>query len=191
MSTWVGTGPVGLPSLLGGLRRPVRRRRVARRVAPARVVPGARAGATRTPLRLTRRGRLAVAGLLLAVAASSVVLGRLSLASAVGTPVAPATDILVGSTAAAGGSTTTAAATRGTGRRSSGSQLAELAAAGRVQVPAGWSVVTAAPGDSLWSVARRVQPDAEPREVIERIVERNGLVGTDIAAGDALLVPAS
>ena len=189
MSTWVGTGPVGLPSLLGGLRRPVRRRRVARRVAPGRAVPGARAGA-RTPLRLTRRGRLAVAGLLLAVAASSVVLGRLSLASAVGTPVAPATDTLAGSTAAAGGSTTAATA-RGTGRRSSGSQLAELAAAGRVQVPAGWSVVTAAPGDSLWSVARRVQPDAEPREVIERIVERNGLVGTDIAAGDALLVPAS
>ncbi len=197
MSTWVGTGPVGLPSLLGSLRRPVGPhpvgpRRVDRRTAGRRA--DGRAGGLRsaTPaLRLTRRGRLAVGVLLLLVLVSCALVGRLSLASAAGTPTGTAGDAVLGSARGGADGVVPAPAPGTTVGRSSGSQVAELAVAGRVGVPAGWAVVTAAPGDSLWSLARRTLPAAEPRDTVQRIVERNGLIGTEIAAGDALLVPVS
>jgi len=141
---------------------------------------------------LTRRGRLVVGALALAVLASSAVLGRLSLSGAAGTPVvempvAPELDPAAGAHAAARAGV---AGRVSSAHRSSGSRLAERAVAGRAPVPAGWSVVTATTGDSLWSLARRSVPTADTRDVVERIVERNGLLGTDIDAGDALLVPA-
>jgi len=195
MSTWVGAGPVGLP-LVGGGRRPAARPPVGPAVGSRR--RGRRRHGVRVRRRsgarvlLTRRGRLVVGALALAVLASSAVLGRLSLSSAAGTPVvempvAPELDPAVGAHAAARAGV---AGRVSSAHRSSGSQLAEWAVAGRAPVPAGWSVVTATTGDSLWSLARRSVPTADTRDVVERIVERNGLLGTDIDAGDALLVPA-
>ena len=48
---------------------------------------------------------------------------------------------------------------------------------------------TVQPGDSLWSVARRVAPDNDPREVVEQIRRLNDLSGADIQVGQQLLLP--
>ena len=47
------------------------------------------------------------------------------------------------------------------------------------------------PGDSLWSVAERADPGADPRAVVERIKELNGLAGDTVVAGVVLQVPVS
>lgn len=45
-------------------------------------------------------------------------------------------------------------------------------------------------GDTLWEVARDVAPQADPREVVDAIVELNGLgSGGDIRPGDVVQVP--
>lgn len=46
-------------------------------------------------------------------------------------------------------------------------------------------------GDTLWSIARTVQPGADPRVVIDQIQRTNGLAGTSIVPGERLAVPAS
>jgi LysM repeat protein len=48
---------------------------------------------------------------------------------------------------------------------------------------------TVEPGDSLWSVARRVAPDNDPREVVEQIRRLNGLSSAEIQVGQQLLLP--
>jgi nucleoid-associated protein YgaU len=45
-------------------------------------------------------------------------------------------------------------------------------------------------GDSLWSIARTVQPGADPRPVIEEIQRVNGLPGPTVVPGERLSVPA-
>ena len=50
-------------------------------------------------------------------------------------------------------------------------------------------LATVQPGDSLWSVARRVAPDNDPREVVERIRRLNDLTSADIEVGQQLLLP--
>jgi nucleoid-associated protein YgaU len=44
-------------------------------------------------------------------------------------------------------------------------------------------------GDSLWNIAQRVSPDADPREVVDRIRDLNGLRSNLIQPGQVLLVP--
>jgi LysM repeat protein len=44
-------------------------------------------------------------------------------------------------------------------------------------------------GDSLWSVARRVAPENDPREVVEQIRRLNDLPGAQIQVGQQLLLP--
>lgn len=51
-------------------------------------------------------------------------------------------------------------------------------------------VITVAPGESLWSIAERIAPSADPRDIIEAIVSYNGLGGVDVWAGQRLGVPA-
>jgi LysM repeat protein len=46
-------------------------------------------------------------------------------------------------------------------------------------------------GDSLWSIARTVQPSADPRIVVEEIQRVNGLPGPTVVPGERLSVPAS
>jgi hypothetical protein len=45
------------------------------------------------------------------------------------------------------------------------------------------------PGDSLWSIAHVVAPDADPRVVIDEIRRANGLSGGSIVPGERLAVP--
>jgi hypothetical protein len=51
--------------------------------------------------------------------------------------------------------------------------------------------VTVLPGDTLWAIAERVRPDADPRATIARIKEMNGLTSGAAQAGQVLLVPAA
>ena len=44
-------------------------------------------------------------------------------------------------------------------------------------------------GDTLWSVAQRADPGADPRAVVDRIKELNGLQGDAVVAGAVLQVP--
>lgn len=46
-------------------------------------------------------------------------------------------------------------------------------------------------GESLWSVARRIAPENDPREVVQQIQRLNGLSGSHIQAGQQLLLPSS
>lgn len=46
------------------------------------------------------------------------------------------------------------------------------------------------PGDTLWQVARDAAPEADPRVLVDQIVELNGLrAGSDIRPGDTVQVP--
>lgn len=45
-------------------------------------------------------------------------------------------------------------------------------------------------GDSLWSIAQRMAPGADPREVVTELRELNGLRSNLIHPGDVVLVPA-
>jgi LysM repeat protein len=47
--------------------------------------------------------------------------------------------------------------------------------------------VVVAPGDTLWSIARRLQPTGDVRPLVDRLAAANG--GPVIAAGDRLVVP--
>ena len=70
----------------------------------------------------------------------------------------------------------------------SGRALADDASAPRL-VTTGTVVVE--PGDSLWGIAQRPAPDADPREVVTRIRELNGMRSNLIQPGQTLLVPSN
>ncbi len=53
------------------------------------------------------------------------------------------------------------------------------------------SYVTVEPGDTLWSIAKRVAPERDPRATLGRLQEINGLRAGTIRAGQRLAVPAS
>lgn len=46
------------------------------------------------------------------------------------------------------------------------------------------------PGESLWQIAQRSAPEANPAAVIDRIMSENGLVTDVVQAGQVLTVPA-
>jgi len=45
------------------------------------------------------------------------------------------------------------------------------------------------PGQTLWGIARTVDPGADPRATVERLIELNALPGADIEAGRTLVIP--
>jgi LysM repeat protein len=47
------------------------------------------------------------------------------------------------------------------------------------------------PGQTLWSVAESADPDTDPRVIIQRIVDLNGLKTDVIQPGEQLWVPRS
>ena len=49
--------------------------------------------------------------------------------------------------------------------------------------------VVVRPGDTMWAIAVRADPAADPRAVIQQIIDDNGLTGTAILAGQVLWVP--
>ena len=44
-------------------------------------------------------------------------------------------------------------------------------------------------GDTLWSVARRIAPKSDPREVVIQLRRLNHLDGADLRAGQQLVLP--
>ena len=48
---------------------------------------------------------------------------------------------------------------------------------------------TVQPGESLWSVAQRIAPDNDPREVVSQIRRLNGLTSSQLQVGQQLLLP--
>jgi hypothetical protein len=52
-----------------------------------------------------------------------------------------------------------------------------------------FSYVTVGAGESLWSVAERIAPTADPREVITDLQTLNGLDSSAVSAGQSLAVP--
>lgn len=77
--------------------------------------------------------------------------------------------------------------------------LAGLAGAAKVQAagsgaPAGsvyrhLTAVVVRPGESLWSLAMQAQPHADPRVVVQEIIDVNALHGSTVWAGERLWVP--
>lgn len=49
--------------------------------------------------------------------------------------------------------------------------------------------VVVRPGDTLWSIAQQVAPDADPRQVIPRLKAANGLTSSRLDVGQRLRVP--
>ncbi|HUZ23832.1 MAG TPA: LysM peptidoglycan-binding domain-containing protein [Streptosporangiaceae bacterium] len=101
------------------------------------------------PVRLTRRGRLVLGGLVVVLAAAVVCLFSLDLA---------------------GGALASSHGSAGAGYR-------------------GMRQVVVQPGQSLWSIAVAAEPAADPRLVIQQIVEANSLAGATVYAGEQLWVP--
>lgn len=50
------------------------------------------------------------------------------------------------------------------------------------------TVVVARPGDSLWTIARRVQPEGDVRQLVSVMASTNG--GSSVQAGQRVIVPA-
>lgn len=53
----------------------------------------------------------------------------------------------------------------------------------------GMTQVVVRPGQTLWSIASRAEPAADPRVVIQQIIETNALRGAVIQPGESLWVP--
>jgi nucleoid-associated protein YgaU len=53
----------------------------------------------------------------------------------------------------------------------------------------GLTQVVVRPGQTLWSIAAAAEPSADPRAVIQQIVEANALSGVTIHTGQLLWVP--
>lgn len=67
-------------------------------------------------------------------------------------------------------------------------------ASGRSAAPAptgaaAGSTVVVQPGDTLWAIASRVAPKADPRVTVQQIIDRNGLAGASVQAGQVLVLP--
>lgn len=60
---------------------------------------------------------------------------------------------------------------------------------GGESVPAQTAVVRVGTGDTLWSIAERIAPSSDPRDVVQRIVELNDLDASVAHAGQSLVVP--
>jgi LysM repeat protein len=56
------------------------------------------------------------------------------------------------------------------------------------QLPSSSSIVVQ-PGDTLWGIASRVAPNADPRATVQRLVDLNALPSVDLRAGQVLALP--
>lgn len=63
-------------------------------------------------------------------------------------------------------------------------------ASGEQSAPTGtFETVTVMPGDTLWSVAERVAPAADPRDVVDAIMRLNALSTARLDAGQQVAIP--
>jgi LysM repeat protein len=73
-----------------------------------------------------------------------------------------------------------------------GSLVSAKAGAGTQVVPAAagsFITVTVAPGETLWSLAARVEHDGDLRSLVSEIISVNGLASVDLAAGQKIRIP--
>lgn len=68
-----------------------------------------------------------------------------------------------------------------------GRAVADAATTGSPAAPS----VVARPGDTLWSIAVRARPDADPRVTVGRIIDANGLATPVVQPGQRLILPRS
>jgi hypothetical protein len=68
-----------------------------------------------------------------------------------------------------------------------GSALASLDDGGSTQT---FTTVTVAAGDTLWSIAQEVAPQADPRDVVDAITRLNAIDGATLQAGARIAIPA-
>lgn len=71
---------------------------------------------------------------------------------------------------------------------SGGAQAANHGAS-PAQVRTGLRHVVVQPGQSLWSIAVQAEPQADPRAVIQQIIQYNALGSDVVAPGESLWVP--
>lgn len=57
------------------------------------------------------------------------------------------------------------------------------------RIPPETAVVWVGAGETLWDVAQRVAPNSDPRAVVERIRQLNGIEGSAVQPGQQLRVP--
>lgn len=57
------------------------------------------------------------------------------------------------------------------------------------RIPAETGVVRVGAGETLWDVAQRVAPESDPRAVVDRIRQLNGMMGSAVQPGQQLKVP--
>lgn len=65
-----------------------------------------------------------------------------------------------------------------------------VASSDTVSTPATFETVKVVEGDTLWSIAEDVAPDADPRDVIDDILAFNVLSSAAITPGQTLSIPA-
>ena len=53
----------------------------------------------------------------------------------------------------------------------------------------GMHKIVVQPGQTLWSIASRAEPSADPRLVVQEIMTANALTGPAIVAGELLWIP--
>jgi hypothetical protein len=53
-----------------------------------------------------------------------------------------------------------------------------------------FTTITVSAGESLWSIAQDVAPQADPRDVVDAITRLNALDGVTVSAGQRLAIPA-
>jgi len=73
------------------------------------------------------------------------------------------------------------------GVRSAAGTLGIVPASGSERAPASTETYVVQPGDTVWKIARRLQPEGEVRPLVDRIVKANG--GASVQIGDRLEVP--
>ncbi|MGI6878607.1 LysM peptidoglycan-binding domain-containing protein [Microbacterium sp. gxy059] len=56
--------------------------------------------------------------------------------------------------------------------------------------PGSFATVTVSPGESLWTIAERVAPSADPRDVVAEIASLNQLGAHPVQAGQTIAIPA-
>lgn len=56
-----------------------------------------------------------------------------------------------------------------------------------VEAPTGAPTVTAVAGDTMWGIARRIQPTGDLRPLVDRLVALNG--SADLVPGQAVVLP--
>lgn len=73
-----------------------------------------------------------------------------------------------------------------------GAGFAMQAGAGSKDIPTkanSYVVVTVAPGETIWSVAKALNESGDVRQLVDQIIKVNGLSSSDLAAGSKIRVP--